>query len=120
MRTRLGWLMPFHGATTIDEGNVYSMGWLVLDADDPSQVRYVSSVPALHPEAPYEIVTEAIPQVNMDLFKTGVRVVFAEGMVERGEDLLVYYGAGDVSVGGARVKRADLLDAIEREMGTRR
>lgn len=114
--TRLGWLLPFHGATTFDEGNVYAMGWLVLAADDPSRVLYVSPTPALAPEAPYEIVAGPIPQVNMDYFKTGVRVVFAEGMVERGDELLVYYGAGDVSVGGARVDKSALLDHLEREI----
>lgn len=112
LKTRLGWLLPFHGATNFDEGNVYSMGWLVLDAEDPSKVRHVSQAPALTPEASYEIVPGPIPQVNMDYFKTGVRVVFAEGMVERGDDLLVYYGAGDVFVAGARVNKAALLDAL--------
>lgn len=115
-RTRLGWLLPFHGATNFDEGNVYGMGWLLLDAADPSRVRWVSRTPALSPQEPYEIVPGPIPQVNMEYFKTGVRVVFAEGMVERGGDLLVYYGAGDVYVGGARVNEEALLAEIEREL----
>jgi predicted GH43/DUF377 family glycosyl hydrolase len=46
-------------------------------------------------------------------FRTGVRVVFPQGLVERGDDLVVYYGAADVSVGGARVNRHALLGAIE-------
>jgi predicted GH43/DUF377 family glycosyl hydrolase len=46
-------------------------------------------------------------------FRTGVRVVFPQGLIERGDDLLVYYGAGDVSVAGARVKRDALIDSLE-------
>ena len=51
--TRLGWLFPFHGATTIEEGNVYSMGWCLLDEKVPERVLFVSDEPALSPQAPY-------------------------------------------------------------------
>jgi predicted GH43/DUF377 family glycosyl hydrolase len=121
LRTDIGWLLPFHGATSIDEGNVYSMGWCVLDAKKPERVLYVSDEPALTPEAPYEIEQNAIPQVDMANFKTGVRVVFPEGLVERGEDLLVYYGASDVSVAAARVNKDELVaslgEAIKQKKG---
>jgi predicted GH43/DUF377 family glycosyl hydrolase len=116
IETRLGWLLPFHGATTISEGNVYSMGWLVLDRDTPEKVRYVSDTPALTPEASYEIEMGPIPQVDMANFTTGVRVVFPQGLVERGDDLIVYYGAADVSVAAARVNKEALLASIEAEM----
>lgn len=111
--TRLGWLFPFHGATEIGEGNVYSMGWCVLDFDEPERVRYVSDAPALSPEASYEIEAGPLPQVDMANFRTGVRVVFPQGLIERGEELLVYYGAGDVSVAAASVNRDALLASIE-------
>lgn len=111
--TRLGWLLPFHGATEIAEGNVYSMGWCVLAADDPRRVRYVSDAPALAPAEPYEVQRGPIPQVDMASFPTGVRVVFPEGLVQRGEDLIVYYGAGDVNVAAARVGKAALLASLE-------
>ena len=112
IRTELGWLFPFHGATSIEEGNVYSMGWCVLDASRPEIVRYVSDSPALAPEAPYEIELGAIPQVDPANFRTGVRVVFPQGLVERGDDLLVYYGAADVSVAAARVGRRELVASL--------
>ena len=113
IRTRIGWLLPFHGATSIEEGNVYSMGWCVLDLKKPEKVLYVSDAPALTPEAPYEIGRNAIPQVDMANFKTGVRVVFPQGLVERGEDFLVYYGAADVSVAAARVNKRALISSLE-------
>jgi beta-1,4-mannooligosaccharide/beta-1,4-mannosyl-N-acetylglucosamine phosphorylase len=106
-------VLPFHGATSIEEGNVYSMGWCVLDRAKPEKVLYVSDTPALTPEAPYEIERNTIPQVDMANFRTGVRVVFPQGFVERGEDFLVYYGAADVSVAGARVNRHALVSSLE-------
>jgi predicted GH43/DUF377 family glycosyl hydrolase len=42
-----------------------------------------------------------------------VRVVFPEGLVERGDDYIVYYGAGDVSVAGARVNKRDLIASLD-------
>ncbi len=117
--TPLGWLLPFHGATTIEEGNVYSMGWLLLDMKTPEKILYVSSTPALAPEASYEIDAGPIPQVDMANFRTGVRVVFPQGMVERGDDLVVYYGAADVSVAAARVNKIELLAFIAAAMAAR-
>jgi predicted GH43/DUF377 family glycosyl hydrolase len=118
--TRLGWLFPFHGATTIPEGNVYSMGWCLLDHENPERVLYVSDAPALTPEAPYEIDAGPLVQVDMANFITGVRVVFPQGLVEKGDDLLVYYGAADVSIAAARVNREALLDSIEAEISGKR
>jgi predicted GH43/DUF377 family glycosyl hydrolase len=120
IRTRIGWLFAFHGATTIEEGNVYSMGWCVLDLKNPETVLYVSDTPPLTPEAPYEIELGIIPQLDHKNFITGVRVVFAQGLVEVGDDLIVYYGAADVSVAGARVNKRELVDSLERaiQLGT--
>jgi predicted GH43/DUF377 family glycosyl hydrolase len=112
IRTSIGWLLHFHGATTIEEGNVYSMGWCVLDLEKPEKVLYVSDAPALTPEAPYEIEFNKIPQVDHANFITGVRVTFPQGLVERGEDLVVYYGAADVAIGGARVRKNDLIASL--------
>lgn len=116
VRTNLGWLFPFHGATAIEEGNVYSMGWCVLDSVNPETVLYVSDAPALAPEAPYEIELGPIPQVDHANFITGVRVVFPQGLIERADDFLIYYGAADVCVAGARVGKRKLLESIEKSM----
>ncbi|GAC1646903.1 MAG: glycosidase [Gemmatimonadaceae bacterium] len=117
--TRLGWLLPFHGATSIDEGNVYSMGWCVLDRDQPEKLLYVSDVPALTPQTAYEIEPGPLPQVDMANFRGGVRVIFPQGLVERDGDLLVYYGAADVTVAGARVNKQSLLCSLEDAMATK-
>ena len=114
IRTRIGWLFAFHGATTIEEGNIYSMGWCVLDLKNPEKVLYVSDLPPLKPEAQYEIEMRLIPQVGHENFINGVHVVFAQGLVEFGEDLIVYYGAADVTVAAARVNKRQLVDSLER------
>ncbi len=113
IRTRIGWLLAFHGATTIEEGNVYSMGWCVLDLEKPERVLYVSDAPALAPEAPYEIEYGPIPQLDHANFINGVHVVFAQGLIEMGDDLIVYYGAADVSIAAARVNKRRLVDSLE-------
>ena len=90
------------------------MGWCVLDIDQPEKVLYVSDSPPLSPEAPYEIEMGLIPQLDHANFITGVRVVFAQGLVEIGDDLIVYYGAADVAIAGARVNKRELVDSLER------
>ena len=35
-------------------------------------------------------------------------------MHERDEELIVYYGGADVCVAGARVKKRDLIDSLEK------
>ena len=117
IRTRIGWLMAFHGATAIEEGNVYSMGWCVLDLKNPESVLYVSDAPALTPAASYEVGLGHIPQVDPANFKTGVRVVFPQGLVEVEDDLIVYYGAADVCVAAARVNARDLIESLEQAIG---
>jgi predicted GH43/DUF377 family glycosyl hydrolase len=119
IRTRIGWLLPIHGATTVEEGNVYSMGWCVLHLKNPERVLYVSEAPALAPEAPYEIELGYIPQVDNAIFNSGVRVVFPQGLVEVGDGLIVYYGAADVSVAAARVPKGELVDSLESAIGQR-
>ncbi len=94
------------------------MGWCVLDLANPETVLYVSETPALTPEAPYEIELDDIPQVDPANFTGGVRVVFPQGLVEVGDDLLVYYGAADVSVAAARVNKHDLVDSLERAIAS--
>ena len=92
----------------------------MLALKKPETVLYVSDAPALTPEAPYEIEHGEIPQVDPANFKTEIRV-FPRGLVERGDDFLVYYGAADVSVAAARVRKRDLgaslADAIKLKQG---
>src|SRR5688500_3396846 len=121
IRTDVGWLLPFHGATSIEEGNVYSMGWCVLDLKNPEKVLYVSDAPALTPEAPYEIEHSPIPQADMPNCKTGGRVVCPRGLDARGEGLVVDGARAGGSMAAARVDNRERIDspaeAIKRVQG---
>jgi len=57
---------------------------------------------------PSELETGAgLPDFVKEELDAFPRVVFPPGLVERGDDLLVYYSAADVSVAAARVRKRD-------------
>ena len=78
---RDAWLAIYHGVSA--DPLTYSLGALLLDANDLSTVRGRSREPILKPEAPYET----------DGFFAGV--VFTCGAVVDGDRVRVYYGAAD-------------------------
>lgn len=83
VRHRLGdgWLAIYHGVTA--SPLTYSLGALLLDADDPARVLARSREPVLAPAAPYE----------REGFFGGV--VFTCGLVMEGDMVRIYYGAAD-------------------------
>ncbi len=78
---RDGWLAVYHGVTR--SPLTYSLGALLLDADDPARVIARSRDPILAPEAPYE----------REGFFGGV--VFTCGLLADGDLVRIYYGAAD-------------------------
>jgi len=76
-----GWLAIYHGVT--HSPYAYSLGALLLDAEDPSRVIARSREPILEPETPYE----------RDGFFGGV--VFTCGLTVDDDLVRVYYGAAD-------------------------
>lgn len=94
--TSEGWLMLYHG---VADGGLaqYSVGALLLKADDPTVVLARTPEPILAPELPYE--TEGF--YNGCVFPTGNVVV--DGT------LYVYYGAADKHVGVATCQLEELL-----------
>lgn len=97
IKTDKGWLVSYHGS---DHHNVYRAGFLLLDLNDPSKVLGRSAVPALEPKEQYE--------------KEGLvpRVVFPEGIVVRGDEILMYYGGADKYVGLARGSLKKVLETL--------
>ncbi len=96
-----GWLEIYHG---VDHDVRYSLGALLLDADDPSRVIARSPRPILSPTAPYE--------------RTGLlnNVVFTCGHVTldpEGELIRVYYGAGDCCMAAADLRVREIIDQLE-------
>jgi predicted GH43/DUF377 family glycosyl hydrolase len=102
IRTERGWLEIYHGnsrrAADPDIG-AYSGGALLLDGQNPRRVLGAAGQ-ILCPELEFER-EGYIPNV-----------VFPTGVVERGETLLVYYGAADTVTAVVELSRREILEAI--------
>ena len=93
-----GWLAIYHGVT--GEPHEYALGALLLDATDPARVLARSREPILRPEAPYE---------QAGFF---ANVVFSCGALARGDEVRVYYGAGDAVVALADLSLQEILAGL--------
>lgn len=94
IETEKGWLLFYHG---VDDKNVYRLGIMFLDLDDPRKILYRSPEPVLEPETAYE--------------RHGYtpNVVFTCGAVEKDGQYFVYYGAADEVIALATVSKQDVL-----------
>ena len=102
IKTDSGWLVIYHGVEVLSEfSHRYSLGALLLNLDDPSKVIARSEDPIMEPEASYEIE---------GFFGN---VVFSNGHVVQGDDLLLYYGAADSSCCGARLSLPEILASLK-------
>jgi len=92
-----GWLALYHGA---DRDNRYCLGALLLDARDLSRTLARSVEPVMEPVADYE---------RKGFFGN---VVFSNGQVVRGDEILLYYGASDEYVCGARLSIMEVMAGL--------
>lgn len=97
IKTEHGWLTLYHA---VGADKFYRIGALLLDLDDPSQVRHRTPDWIMQPEADYEI----------NGYYRGC--VFPCGKVVINGTLFVYYGAADKYVGLATCKLQALLDYL--------
>lgn len=93
-----GWLEVYHGVTQAT--TTYSLGALLLDADDPGKVIARSRDPILAPEASYE----------REGFFGGV--VFTCGLLAEGDLVRVYYGAADGVMAVADLSLKEILAGL--------
>jgi predicted GH43/DUF377 family glycosyl hydrolase len=103
IRTSEGWLEVYHGndkGADVPGIGTYAAGALLLDFQQPHRLLGQSIGAVLTPETDFER-EGFVPNV-----------VFPTGIVERGETLLLYYGAADTAVGVVEVSRAELLAAV--------
>jgi beta-1,4-mannooligosaccharide/beta-1,4-mannosyl-N-acetylglucosamine phosphorylase len=106
IRTQQGWLLLYHGVKGYAGQLVYRVGAALLDIQKPYKVIARSPKAIFKSTELYES-TGLIPNV-----------VFPTGMLMRGEELWVYYGAADTCVCLATVKLKDVLNALEEEPDT--
>jgi predicted GH43/DUF377 family glycosyl hydrolase len=90
-----GWLEVYHGVA--EATTTYSLGALLLDADDPGKVIARSREPILSPETPYE----------REGFFGGV--VFTCGLLAEGDLVRIYYGAADGVMAVADLSLKEIL-----------
>ncbi len=100
MKTSIGWLLIYHGISNID--HFYRGGAMLLDPLNPQLVTARTKYPILEPTLEYEK-------------NNGRGIDFPCGMVEMGEYLYVYYGAGDKNIALAKVKLMELLNYLENQ-----
>lgn len=95
-----GWLELYHG---VNSRNQYSMGAVLLDADDPTRVIARSPEPILVPTADYEL---------RGFF---ANTVFSCGHValdDSGARIRMYYGAADSRMAGADFDVKEILASL--------
>lgn len=97
IKTEKGWLEIYHGANAAHR---YCLGAFILDLKDPSIVLARSEEPIMVPTEIYEL--------------TGFfgHVVFTNGHLVNGDELIIYYGAADEFVCGARFSIAEILASL--------
>jgi len=94
IKTPRGWLFIYHAK---DKKEVYRLGFVIVDSNNPEKVIYRSKEPILEPGEEFE--------------KTGEvsNVVFTCGAFVKGMRLFVYYGGADKVICVATQKLRDIL-----------
>lgn len=93
-----GWLTLYHG---VDRNNVYHLGAVLMDKNNPEQILYRTKNPLLSPHAEYE------------LFGKVPNVVFSCGDALVDNTLFVYYGGADSSLNVATIPLEKLLALVK-------
>ncbi len=98
--TEKGWLLIYHGVKAYGGHLVYRAGVALLEKDRPHKVIARSRKWIFQAEAPYEL-SGLTPNV-----------VFPTGLLVRGDELWMYYGAADSCTCLATAKLHEVLDFL--------
>lgn len=99
IKTDEGWLMLYHA---VDKEGTYRCGLLLLDTEDPRKVIARTPEPVFEPETDLE--------KNSSLIYPGC--VFPCAHIVVGDEVFIYYGAGDQYVCMATAKLKNLIDYV--------
>lgn len=100
IETEDGWLFIYHAVEVSPKGYTYHATAALLDLKNPCKVISRLPYPLISPELPWE----KEGYVNNVIFPTGTAIF--------DNDLYIYYGAADESVGVATVKLDELLTEL--------
>ncbi len=97
IKTAKGWLSFYHGR---NQEGIYSISAFLASLHDPSHIQNKLTYPILQPEFDYE--------------KNGSfpNVVYTCGAIEKGEEIYIYYGSADYSIGLASINTEQLLSEL--------
>jgi predicted GH43/DUF377 family glycosyl hydrolase len=101
VETERGWLLIYHGVKEYGGHPLYRVGLALLDLERPHKVLARLPGSVFQAEAPYEL-SGFVPNV-----------IFPTGVVVRGDELRLYYGAADTYVCMASTSVSALLDLLE-------
>lgn len=97
LETEAGLLLLYHAS---GDDKKYRVGAVLLEPQNPTQIKARTEKPLLEPEKDYEINGQV------------QNVVFPCGAVKKNDELLIYYGGADKVVAGARMKLEDLFEQL--------
>ncbi|KXK45138.1 MAG: glycosidase [Chlorobi bacterium OLB5] len=103
IETSDGWLIIYHGVKATAAGSLYRLGLALLDLDDPSKVIKRCDEWIFGPNEYYERVGD-VPDVT-----------FPCGVVLKGNDLIMYYGAADTTLAIATASLKDVLEFLRKQ-----
>jgi predicted GH43/DUF377 family glycosyl hydrolase len=100
IETSEGWLIIYHGVRDTAAGSLYRLGLALLDLEDPNIVIRRCDEWVFGPKELYERIGD-VPDVT-----------FPCGVIVRGDDLIMYYGAADTTICVAIASLNEVLDFI--------
>lgn len=106
IKTAEGWLVIIHGVSRSSAGHRYSIGAMLLDLEDPTRIIGLTHSAILSPAESYEF-NGIVPNV---VFPAGAVALFEK------DEIRVYYGCADTSIGLATGSLSGLIDLCKAEM----
>ena len=100
IETKEGWVIIYHGVRITAAGSIYRLGLALLDLDDPTKVIKRCDEWIFGPREMYERVGD-VPDVT-----------FPCGVILKGDELMMYYGAADTTMSVACASMSEVLDFI--------
>lgn len=105
IKTKYGWLLIYHG---VDYSYIYRLGVILVDLQEPHKVLYRSPNAVLEPEKDFELGEKGAWVPNV-VFTCGAVPATETEVLDDNDEVLVYYGAADTSIGVAKAKVSDLI-----------
>lgn len=105
VRIKEGWLLIYHGVENKGQGNIYSVGAVLLDLKNPEKIlaRSPTNKPLIPPTKSYE----KNGFMNNVIFPTGAVIDL------NGKDLLIYSGGADRVISVKKISIRDILNSME-------